>query len=146
MPMTDCIIFGLDGVLANNKHRLHHIEKDPPDWRAFYGMAVVEDDGGYSPMIRLCLQLSESNKIIILTERPIAVSEVTRRWLRRGIPSETVFFRQDCKYDGVSEYKIGMMKYLKREGFSPWLFIDSDPEAVRRARSACGAQGMLVQA
>ena len=143
--MNECVIFGLDGVLANNRNRLHHIEKDPPDWRAFFGQDAVEEDGGNHQMIKLCQQLSESNTIIILSERPIAVSEVTRRWLRgHGIPREAVFTRQDCKYDDVAEYKIGMMKYLKREGFSPRVFIDCDPAAVRRARNACGAQGLLV--
>ena len=101
--MSESVIFGLDGVLANNKHRLHHIEKDPPDWRAFYGQAVVEEDGGFNRMIQLCQQLSESNTIIILTERPIAVSEVTRRWLKwHGISREAVFTRQDRSYDLVA--------------------------------------------
>ena len=96
-------------------------------------------------MIQLCQQLAASNTIIILTERPITVSEVTRRWLKfNGIPTLAVYTRQDCKYDDVSAYKIRMMKRLKREGCSPWLFVDCDPAAVREARVACGAQGMLV--
>mgnify|MGYP002529018731 CR=1 FL=1 len=143
--MSESVIFGLDGVLANNKHRLHHIEKDPPDWRAFYGQDAVEEDGGFSPMIQLCQQLSESNTIIILTERPIAVSEVTRRWLKwHGLSREVVFTRQDRSYDLVADYKIEEMKRIKREGWKPWLVIDCDPEVVRKARSAAGAQGLLV--
>jgi len=44
----------------------------------------------------------------------------------------------------VSAYKIRMMKQFRREGFKPWLVIDCDPEVVRRAGVAAGAQGMLV--
>lgn len=96
-------------------------------------------------MIQLCQQLSESNTIIILTERPIAVSEVTRRWLKwHGISREAVFTRQDRSYDLVADYKIEEMKRIKREGWKPWLVIDCDPEVVSQARSAAGAQGLLV--
>ena len=143
--MAGSVVFGLDGLLANHKHRLHHIEKDPPDYRAFYGQDVVGDDGGYKSMIQLCQQLAVSNTVIILTERPIAVSEVTRRWLKwHNIPRLAVYTRQDCKYDDVSAYKIKMLKQFRREGFKPWLVIDCDPEVVRQARRAAGAQGLLV--
>lgn len=30
------IIFDIDGTLADNKHRSHHIQKEPKDWNAFF--------------------------------------------------------------------------------------------------------------
>ena len=65
--MTSSVIFGLDGVLANNQRRRHLIEKDPPDWRAFYDQDRVEEDFSNSSMIEMCRQLSEMNKIVIVT-------------------------------------------------------------------------------
>lgn len=32
----DIIIFDLDGTLADCSHRLHHIQKSPKNWRAFF--------------------------------------------------------------------------------------------------------------
>ena len=143
--MTSSVIFGLDGVLANNQRRRHLIEKNPPDWRAFYDQGRIEEDFSNGSMIQLSRQLSEMNKIVIVTERPITVSEVTRRWLKEhGISYGAVITRQDRKHDCVAEYKIEMIRGLQREGCKPWLLIDCDPEVIRMAKSNFGVQGMLV--
>jgi hypothetical protein len=36
------VVCDIDGVLADCSHRLHHIEKEPPDWEAFF--AECPDD------------------------------------------------------------------------------------------------------
>jgi hypothetical protein len=81
-----------------------------------------------------------------VTERPITVSEVTRRWLKeRGVSYEAVITRQDRKHDCVAEYKIEMIRGLQREGCKPWLLVDCDPQVIRMAQSDVGVQGMLVR-
>lgn len=32
----DCIIFDIDGTLANIDHRLHHLEGFNPNWKSFF--------------------------------------------------------------------------------------------------------------
>ena len=34
--MSKCYIFDLDGTLADCAHRLHHIQKEQKDWKAFF--------------------------------------------------------------------------------------------------------------
>lgn len=31
-----CFVFDIDGTLADCSHRLHHIQKEPKDWDAFF--------------------------------------------------------------------------------------------------------------
>ena len=40
--MSACIVFDIDGTLADCSQRLHHIQKSPPDWDSFF--AETEKD------------------------------------------------------------------------------------------------------
>ena len=34
------VVFDLDGTLADDLHRQHHLEGDEPDWAAYFGDCV----------------------------------------------------------------------------------------------------------
>lgn len=128
MPGT--VVFVLDGVLALPRKRRHHIEKQPPDWRAYFDQNLLDEDAPNRPMVALCQQLAETNEIILITERPIGVSEVTCKWLKgTGIPFDHIIWRQGRVQDPVGDYKITTMETLQSDGWRPWLIIDDDPVA-----------------
>lgn len=74
-------IFDIDGTLADNTHRLHHIQKTPKDYDAFY--AGIPDD---KPIPTICsvfeqLCLNESNEVVVITVRPERARYITEDWL-----------------------------------------------------------------
>ena len=84
------VIFALDGVLANDTHRQPD-EGREVSWRQRYDQALIEEDPPIPEMVRLCQQLGEESDIVIVTERPITVSEVTIKWIRS----------HGLQYDGI---------------------------------------------
>src|SRR5665213_2001730 len=80
-PMTEAVIFDIDGTLANCSHRLHHIlETRPKDWDAFFG--AMDDDLPIRPIVQLFTELETAGNVIILcTGRPENYRQVTERWL-----------------------------------------------------------------
>ena len=79
-------IFDLDGVLANNSHRQHFLERSgdtkpsKQDWLDFF--AASPTDGVYSDTAKLMKTLQASGvKIIIVTGRSEDYETMTRDWL-----------------------------------------------------------------
>jgi hypothetical protein len=129
--MWGTVIFALDDVLADPKKRRCHIEKAKPDWRAYYRQDLVEEDAHVPAMVALCKQLGENNEIVLVTDRPMTVSEVTRRWLHGyGIPFDSILWRQEYGPEDAATHKIAAVRDLKAGGTLPWLAVDCDPSLV----------------
>lgn len=100
------MVFDIDGVLADARHRLHHIEKTPKDWKAFFAdasMDPVVDKG-----LALLREAREDSMVVLVTGRPQTLENVTREWMRRfGIPEVPVMFRS------VIDHRPG--KYVKED-------------------------------
>jgi len=133
--MWGTVIFALDDVLANPKKRRCHIEKAHPDWRAYYRQDLVEEDAHVPAMVALCKQLAENNEIVLVTDRPMTVSEVTRRWLHdHSIPFDMILWRQSFNHEDGAAHKVQAARDLKAEGNLPWLAIECDPHIVAKYR------------
>lgn len=80
------VVFDLDGTLALNDHRLHHIRKTPKDYDAFYAACV--DDLPNRPVIATLLAHHEAgHRIEVWSGRSDQVEAETRAWLRMHIRS-----------------------------------------------------------
>ena len=78
------VIFDIDGVLADNRHRLHHITPPHHDWDAFY--ATISEDSPIMPMVQLLEHLhANGTRVAIITGRPQRYELPTRKWLHRFI-------------------------------------------------------------
>lgn len=49
--MKQIVIFDIDGTLANAEHRVHHLQKEPKDWDAFF--AGCTQDTPIEPVMEL---------------------------------------------------------------------------------------------
>lgn len=97
--MKPLYIFDLDGTLAIIKHRLHHIQKDPKDWRAFF--AACEYDEPNWPVIRTMDMLRSVGRgggaeVWVWSGRSDEVRAQTVAWLTRY----TSLTRADLIYPG----------------------------------------------
>ena len=73
-------VFDIDGVVADVRHRLHHLDW-PVSWRGFFAAA------GRDPLLpegaSLVADLAGQHDIVWLTGRPEWLRDVTADWLAR---------------------------------------------------------------
>ena len=76
------ILVDIDGTLADNTHRQHHINKEKPDWPSFFN--DMEQDTPILPIIELVAELwTGGYKVILVTGRPDSHREQTEAWLEQ---------------------------------------------------------------
>jgi len=85
-------VFDIDGVLADVRHRLAHVERQPKDWDGFFAAAVDDpllEQGG-----ALCLESAKDCEVVYVTGRPESCRADTLTWLaRHGLPEGQVSMR-----------------------------------------------------
>lgn len=93
--MLPCVIFDIDGVLADARHRLHLIRQNSPDWEAFFARAA--DDSPIEPVVNLARALDQGGAIIVLvTGRPERIRSITEAWLHHYlVPWTYLLMRAD---------------------------------------------------
>lgn len=83
-----CYIFDIDGTLANGDHRLHHIKKEPKDWRSYFAEAAGDEP--IQHMIELCRWLWAKQSVLFVSGRSdecreaVEASSQVRRQCDRG--------------------------------------------------------------
>lgn len=98
-----CYIFDLDGTLCDLSHRLHHIQKAPKDWDAFF--AEVHLDMVIPHMKDLFFELSERNTVIVVSGRNEVCKHETMDWLTsHGIFPDAIYMRR--KNDRRQDYHV----------------------------------------
>ncbi|MEU8353225.1 MULTISPECIES: hypothetical protein [unclassified Streptomyces] len=85
MTARPLAVFDLDGTLADVRHRLHHLERRPRDWKAFFRAAPR--DAPLEPGVRLVRESAGHCEVVYVTGRPESCRRDTREWLaRHGLP------------------------------------------------------------
>ena len=79
----DAVIFDIDGVLANNDHRVHHLTPPDPDWNAFFEACGFDDV--YQDAWNLVRLLRQNYAIVLITGRPEWVRPHTVDWLDKKV-------------------------------------------------------------
>lgn len=78
--MKPLYIFDLDGTLALTEHRQHLVQRDKPDWKAFFAACV--DDEPNIPVVDTLLRLLDCGcDVWIWSGRSSEVMEQTNAWL-----------------------------------------------------------------
>lgn len=123
----NCFLFDIDGTLADLSHRLHHIQKQPKDWDAFF--AAVADDAPIEHVIAFARTLwAGGAKLVFVSGRNEVCRLATVNWLRRyGLPSGPLLMRgaDDRRPDDV--VKTEMLPLILAYGYTPVMaFEDRD--------------------
>lgn len=85
-------VFDIDGVLADVRHRLHHLEGRTKDWRAFFAAAPL--DPPLAEGLALAHEAARDCEVVYLTGRPEACRSDTLSWLRdQGLPAGSLTMR-----------------------------------------------------
>jgi phosphoglycolate phosphatase-like HAD superfamily hydrolase len=125
-------VFDIDGVVADVRHRLHHLERRR-SWNAFFDAAdqdTLLDEGA-----RLVTNLGREHEIVWLTGRPEWLRDTTVDWLaQHGLPGTELYLRPHGDYRPAAQYKVGVLRTLAPRGIAA--LVDDDDEVVRAALAA----------
>lgn len=121
-------VFDIDGVLADVRHRLHHLEARPQRWERFFQAA------GRDPLLeegaRRLRGALPDHDVLYLTGRPERTRRLTERWLaRHDLPTGPLLMRADDDVRPARYLKRSVLRRLSRtrEVVS---VLDDDPAVV----------------
>lgn len=129
-------IFDIDGTLANGDHRLHHIQKSPKDWDAYFAACF-----GDSPHLHICDLANALHRggaqIIYLSGRSDICRSETKAWLRHhDLPSGPLYMRRQGDHTPDHVLKIAMLDQVIADGYKPDMVFDDRNSVVKAWRAA----------
>lgn len=133
-PPTPFAVLDIDGVLADVRHRLRHLERRPKDWEAFF--AAAPDDPPLAEGLALARQLSAAYTLVYLTGRPARLRRDTVDWLAgHGLPEGRLLMRPHRDFRPARITKVEFLRGLLQEA-PVQLVVDDDPDVVEAVRGA----------
>jgi hypothetical protein len=131
---SDCVIFDIDGVLANNDHRAHHLAPPDPDWDAFH--EAMDLDDVYQEGWNLVRLLRQGYAIVLITGRPEKYRPHTVDWLdRRVIMYSRLVMRPDADRSPGWQCKSEMIDVLRRDGYDFKMVFEDNSATVDMYRA-----------
>jgi phosphoglycolate phosphatase-like HAD superfamily hydrolase len=124
-------VFDVDGVVADVRHRLHHLRRH--DWRRFFREAHAD------PLLEqgaaLVADLGRQHDVVWLTGRPDWLRRTTLRWFEEhGLPTGELHMRPDGDYRPARVFKLGVLRKLRPRGIAA--LVDDDLEVIDAALAA----------
>ena len=128
-------VFDIDGVLADVRHRLHHVERSPKNWDGFF--AEMGDDAPLEIGIAMVHdQVAAGYDIAYLTGRNESYRDLTQTWLtNQGLPTGRLIMRRDNDRRPAKFYKPEALSRLARHG-SIEIVVDDDAVVIDVLRAS----------
>jgi hypothetical protein len=135
---SPCYVFDVDGTLADSSHATPHIEKDQPDWDAFYD--VLPYSKPIPHMVELVNSLAKLKNIVFATARSEAARDTTRLWLFQHVGAWTtvskLYMRPHDDYREAPLIRLDQLAAMRRESYHPVLAFDDKAAVVQAWREA----------
>ena len=135
--MTDqrpIAVIDIDGVLADVRHRLHHVKDRPKDWVAFF--AAAPDDPPLDKGLETARRLAEVCDVVYLSGRPEHCRQDTLDWFEKyDVPPGELILRRRGDYRPARVTKVETLDRLS-ERATVSVFVDDDPLVCEAARAA----------
>jgi hypothetical protein len=127
-------IVDLDGVVADVRHRLHHLTGRRRDWDAFF--AAAGDDPAHPEGLAVVATLTAEHDIVYVTGRPERLRTVTERWLvAHGIGGHELVMRADRDHRPAAQFKVGVARGMAGER-PVAVVVDDDAQVLAAMRAA----------
>jgi phosphoglycolate phosphatase-like HAD superfamily hydrolase len=128
----DWAVFDIDGVLADVRHRLHHLRRTPSDWRGFF--AAADADPPLPEGVALLRRQSAAHPVAYVTGRPEFLRRVTRTWLdAHDLPPGPLLMRGHGDHRPARIVKLELLVQLTAQAPIA-LVVDDDSEVVATLR------------
>ncbi len=114
--MPTLAVFDVDGVLADVRHRLRHVEGKPKDWDSFF--AEMDGDGPLATGIEMARgHAGRGDSIVYLTGRNESYRDLTLAWMRRHeLPEGRLVMRPESDRRPARIFKPQALQRLSRGG------------------------------
>lgn len=127
-------VVDVDGVLADVRHRLHHLQRRPKDWSAFFAAAPQD------PLLEVgretVVQLAEVCDVVYLSGRPEYCRRDTEAWLLlHALPAGEVLLRPRGDSRPASTVKVEALRRLAQRA-PVTVLVDDDSDVLAAARAA----------
>lgn len=138
-----CIIFDIDGTLADLSHRVHHVQGGRKNWPAF--MAGIPHDTPMEQTVFLnqliVYATGRAMPTFIASGRSDDERADTVAWLEKHhISYERLFMRKSKDYRADHIVKKEILEEIRSLGYEPWLIFDDRQQVVDMWRS----EGLFV--
>jgi hypothetical protein len=121
-------IVDIDGVVADVRHRLHHIEGRHKSWQRFFDAAG--DDGLHEEGRAVVERLREDHEVVYLTGRPRWLEAVTEAWLDgHGLGGHRLVMRGDDDRRPAATLKLEALGELAAGG-TVGIVVDDDHRVI----------------
>ncbi len=134
--MIPCYLFDLDGTLFDCGHRLHHIQKNPKDWRAFF--AACLDDPVIAPIAELVrlLAYNADQTVIYVSGRSDECRDLTLQAIdAAGLPDALLYMRVAGDHRDDDIVKGELLDRIIADGYKPVLAFDDRARVVKMWRA-----------
>jgi phosphoglycolate phosphatase-like HAD superfamily hydrolase len=119
-------VFDVDGVLADVRHRLHHLESRPKNWAAFFRDARL--DPPLPQGVELCRESARDCEVVYVTGRPEQCRQDTLDWFAaHGLPAGRLAMRGAGDRRPARLAKPQLLRRLAR-GRTVAVVVDDDPQ------------------
>jgi phosphoglycolate phosphatase-like HAD superfamily hydrolase len=119
-------VIDLDGVLADVRHRLHHLTGQPRNWEAFF--AGISADPVLPEGRAVVDRLAGDHDLVYLTGRPERTRRATEAWLKRHrLPRGELIMRRERDRRPARVTKPSLLRKLAK-GRRVSVVVDDDPE------------------
>lgn len=127
-------VVDIDGVLADVRHRLHHVRSQPKDWDAFFAAAPRD------PLLEqgrdVVRRLAEVCEIVYLSGRPERCRKDTEQWLaEHDLPTGELRLRRAGDRRPARLVKVEQLRRMARTR-TVSVLVDDDPMVQEAARAA----------
>lgn len=140
-PERPLAVVDIDGVLADVRHRLHHLQRRPKDWRRFF--AAARDDHAHPEGLAVVERLREDHEVLLLTGRPEHLRAATAEWLaRHGLGDLRLVMRPGGDRRPAARVKVEQLAALAA-GRTVGIVVDDDPQVIA-AMAAAGHPTFLA--
>ena len=127
-------IVDIDGVVADVRHRLHHVERGRKNWKAFF--AAAADDPTHEEGLAIVETLRSGHEIVFLTGRPEHLRRVTETWLTAaGLGGTQLFMRRADDRRPAAQMKRDIIAGLARTR-TIGIVVDDDQKVLDTLRAA----------
>lgn len=137
--MTPCIVYDIDGTLADGDHRLHLIKQDPKRWDEYF--ALCHADRPIAHMIQIVRSLERDFISVFATGRTESTRKQTTIWLAdhgawTGRYPLRLYMRADGDHRNDDVLKVEMLAKIRADGFEPVMAFEDRSRVVRAWRDA----------
>lgn len=132
-------VFDVDGTLANNDHRAHHLAKQPKDWDSFFDACHL--DPPHEHIVNLARALLRTGVVLFLTGRREQDRKKTSRWLHqqglwRSHKPSYIYMRPDGDHRPDHVVKLELLAKLRADGYEPIMIFEDRTSVVAAWRAA----------